>query len=218
MRALLFDFDGLILDTETPVYESWREVYEAHGEELPISQYAECVGSTHARFDPATELEHRLGRALNWAAITPERRARSLALVHQQSTLPGVADLLAEARAEGIPCAVASSSPPDWVRPLLDRLGLSGFFRAVCCLGEAAHRAKPEPDLFLAAAAQLNIDPRDALVLEDSHNGLRAAQAAGAPCVIVPNSITQHYAFHGAAAVLKSMPARAELAAIWGRL
>lgn len=117
---------------------------------------------------------------------------------------PGVVDLLDEAIAEGIPCVVASSSPRSWVEGHLDRLGLLDRFAATRCLDDVA-APKPAPDLFLLAASSVDVGPDRALVLEDSLNGLRAAQAAGIDCVIVPNRITGHLDFEGAAAVLDSL-------------
>lgn len=203
-RALLFDFDGLIADTESAIYEGWAGVYEKHGEELSLAEYVQCVGSTFGQFDPMAELERRLGRALEWAPLLAAKdeviRAGHLGL----APLPGVAEVLAAAAAAGVPCAVASSSSADWVRPWLATFGLSDAFQAIWTR-DRVREAKPSPELFLGAAAELGLPPGQCLVLEDSRNGLRAAQRAGSPCIIVPSPVTRGSDFSGARRVLPSL-------------
>lgn len=204
LQALLFDFDGLILDTEHPVYEAWREDYLAHGQDLPLETYAACVGSDFQRFDPKAHLESLVGRPIDWPERDRWRERLALERVHRLPPLPGVLDLLEAAAAAGLPCAVASSSPRHWVEGHLARLGLLHRFALTRCLDDVPS-PKPAPDLFLAAARALGVAPERAVVLEDSRNGLLAAQAAGSPCVIVPNRVTAHLDFHGASAVVTSL-------------
>jgi HAD superfamily hydrolase (TIGR01509 family) len=204
LRALLFDFDGLILDTEFPIYEAWREDYLAHGHELPLEVYAACVGSDFNRFDPKSHLESLVGSAIDWPDRDLWRERNALERVNLLPPLPGVIALLDAAAAKGLTCAVASSSPRRWVEGHLSRLGLLDRFLLTRCIDDVG-APKPEPDLFLAAAAGLGVAPGDALVLEDSRNGLLAAMAAGCPCVVVPNRVTAHLDFSGAVAKLASL-------------
>lgn len=204
LRALLFDFDGLILDTEGPVYEAWRDDYLAHGHDLPLETYADCVGSDFNRFDPKSHLESLVGFAIDWPERDLWRERNALERVTRLAPLPGVVGLLDAADAASLPCAVASSSPRSWVEGHLDRLGLLGRFALTRCLDDVA-APKPAPDLFLAAAAGLGVDPAETVVFEDSRNGLLAAIAAGCPCVVVPNRITAHLDFTGALAVVGSL-------------
>lgn len=204
IRALLFDFDGLILDTEFPIYEAWREDYLAHGHELPLEVYAACVGSDFNRFDPKSHLESLVGSFIDWPERDLWRERNALERVKQLSPLPGVVTLLDAASSLGLPCAVASSSPRSWVEGHLRRLGLLDRFQLTRCIDDVA-APKPAPDLFLAAAAGLGVVPAQALVLEDSRNGLLAATAAGCPCIVVPNRVTAHLDFDGALRVLTSL-------------
>lgn len=204
IRALLFDFDGLILDTEFPIYEAWREDYLAHGHELPLPVYAACVGSDFNRFDPKSHLESLVGCAIDWPDRDLWRERNALERVKQLPPLPGVIALLDAAGELGLPCAVASSSPRSWVEGHLGRLGLLERFRLTRCIDDVA-APKPAPDLFLAAAAGLRVAPSEALVLEDSGNGLLAAIAAGCPCIVVPNRVTAHLDFGGALRVLSTL-------------
>lgn len=203
-EALIFDFDGLILDTEVPVYEAWRQNYAAHGHELPLETYVNCVGSDFHRFDPKAHLEALTASAIDWSHWDPRREEIAREQTAQLAPFPGVVALLEEAAALGVPCVVASSSPRSWVEGHLTRLGLMSFFRTTRCLDDVA-APKPAPDLFLAALEALSLAPGQAVVLEDSRNGLDAAKAAGIACIIVPNRITGSLDFSGAAAVLKTL-------------
>src|SRR6202049_4229165 len=115
IRALVFDFDGLILDTEEPVYRSWLEGYQAHGEELPHERWVQAVGSTNAAFHPQHHREERLGRSLP-KEVLDRRIGRRTDMILAQEVLPGVVRLLDEARAMGLKLGVASSSTTEWVR------------------------------------------------------------------------------------------------------
>ena len=188
VKAFVFDFDGLILDTEEPVYRSWLELYQEHGEDLPFDRWVQIVGSNNGAFDPRGHLEHRLGRAL--APEELDRRiARRSQLVHAQAVLPGVLELADAALVQGLSLGVASSSSCEWVKGHLERLGIRDHFTCVRCRDDVA-AVKPAPDLYLAALDCLRVDARDSVALEDSPNGIAAAKAAGMWCVGVPNVIT----------------------------
>jgi putative hydrolase of the HAD superfamily len=204
MQALIFDFDGLIVDTESAIYEAWRELYENHGHPLPLPTYVQCVGSTFGHYDPMAALECLTGGPVLWTEVLQRKDARIRELQQGLDTLPGVRELLAAALEEGVPCAVASSSQSSHVVGWLDRVGLREAFSVIRTRDDVKH-AKPAPDLFLAAAEALGLPPAETLVLEDSANGLRAARAAGAPCVIVPSPVTRGSDFTGAAGLVESL-------------
>jgi len=184
----VFDFDGLILDTEEPVYRSWVEVYEAHGEELPFERWVEIVGSTTIGFHPQHHLEERLGRALP-KEVLERRISRRTELVLAKQLLPGVVQRIDEAKALGLKLGVASSSTADWVRGHLARLGILERFDCVSCRDDVAN-VKPAPDLYVAVLACLGVQPSEAVAIEDSPHGVTAAKRAGMRCVAIPNSIT----------------------------
>lgn len=188
LKAFAFDFDGLIVDTEEPVYRSWLEVYQAHGVELPFDRWIQIVGSSTASFDPKGHLEERLGRPLA-AEVLDRRVERRTQMVLAQPVMPGVADLAQAARVAGLRVGVASSSTRQWVTGHLERLAIRERFECVRCRDDVA-AVKPAPDLFLAVAACLGVKPEEALAIEDSPNGVAAAKAAGMWCVAVPNVIT----------------------------
>jgi HAD superfamily hydrolase (TIGR01509 family) len=189
--AVIFDFDGTILDTETPEYRAWSEVYAAHGVELPLALWTEAIGRGHdtATFDPYGYLESLTGRRIDYASVRTRRRARFAELLALESPRRGIADWLEGARTLGIPLAVASSSDRDWVGGHLKRIGLRDYFDVLRCADDVV-RTKPDPDLYLSACAALGARPERAIAIEDSPNGLRAAKAAGLFAVAYPNPMT----------------------------
>ena len=198
MNAIIFDFDGLIMDTETATYEAWREIYAQHDHPLTLETWAQCVGSDFsAAYDPMAELDRLLGRELDWEPIHKKRRERVMKILTEYDALPGVRNRLEEARGLGLSCAVASSSPRWWVEHWLGHLDLLSAFQNITCL-EDTGKVKPHPSLFQHAASKIGTAPDRVVVLEDSLNGLRAAKAAEMRCIVVPCSVTGHLEFEGA--------------------
>jgi HAD superfamily hydrolase (TIGR01509 family) len=188
IRALIFDFDGLILETEEPIYRSWKEVYEASGVALPFELWMKTVGSSNQAFHPQLYLEERLGVPLP-QDVLDRRIARRVELVLAEPLRPGVADLAKAARAAGMKVGVASSSSRDWVKGHLERLGIAELFDCLRARDDVEH-VKPDPDLYLASLDCLGVAAAEAVAIEDSPNGLIAAKRAGLRCVAVPNRIT----------------------------
>jgi HAD superfamily hydrolase (TIGR01509 family) len=188
VRAIVLDFDGLILDTETPIFETWRDEFARHGHELRMEDWQHALG-TFGGYDPVGHLEELVGRPLDGDAIRLALRERNWEICGRLPLLPGVRELLEDAERLSLGRAVASSSSSQWVDTWLQRHGLDSLVQAVCTRDHVA-RVKPAPDLFLLAAERLGVDPAACLVFEDSPNGIKAAKAAGMRCVAVPNAIT----------------------------
>jgi len=188
IRAVVFDFDGLILDTEEPVYRSWLEVYAAHGEELPFERWVQIVGSTTIGFHPQHHLEERLGRPLP-KEVLDRRISRRTELVLAKQLLPGVVERIDEAKALGLRVGLASSSTLDWVSGHLVRLGILDRFDCLRCRDDVAN-VKPEPDLYVTVLDCLGVRASEAIAIEDSPNGVMSAKRAGMRSVAIPNSIT----------------------------
>jgi HAD superfamily hydrolase (TIGR01509 family) len=191
LRALLFDFDGLIIDTESAVYQGWREFYASHGHHLAIHTWAQCVGTDFGVYNPKAELEAFTGKTFDWVTAEAEIEARIRELLQGYDALPGVRELLGEAAAAGLPCSVASSSHLNWVTGWLSHLELAHCFTNVSCRDHVA-LIKPAPDLYLDAAGKLTVDAAEVVVFEDSLNGLRAAVSAGMRCITAPGPLTRH--------------------------
>ncbi|HZU13551.1 MAG TPA: HAD-IA family hydrolase [Chloroflexota bacterium] len=188
-RALIFDFDGLILDTETAALRSWQEVFEEHGCLLDVDRYCRTLGTAPGSSDTFDLLQTAAGRPLDRLGIEERRLRRKAELTAGEKLLPGVEDYLAEAQRMGLRLAVASSSPRYWVAGHLERLGVLSPFDAIVTRDDVAH-AKPAPDLYLKAVATLGIPASASIAIEDSANGIAAARAAGLFVLAVPNSLT----------------------------
>jgi HAD superfamily hydrolase (TIGR01509 family) len=203
IEALIFDFDGLILDTESPDFQVWQEIFRERGCQLPLSVWAGFIGSMDT-FDPYAYLEQQLGREVNRETLRRDQRRRFGALLHSPAPLPGVTDYLEDGRRLGLRLAIASSSPRFWVSGFLDRLGLAGYFDSLSC-GDEVSRTKPDPAVYRLALERLRVSAGRALALEDSPNGVQAARRAGIFCVVVPNPLTRQLALDGADLHLDSL-------------
>ena len=190
IRALIFDFDGLILDTEVPIFQSWQEIYQEHGGELTIQEWSKIIGSNEYIFDPLERLKAQAGCSLDSQALTTRQRQREDDLIAQQQVLPGVVEYLQDARRLGLKVGLASSSPCDWVTGHLTRLGLIQYFDCLMA-SDDVRRTKPDPELYLTVLSVMGVSPAQAFALEDSPNGIRAAKQAGLFCVAVPNLLTR---------------------------
>ena len=204
IAAVLFDFDGVLVDTEWAIYQAWRRTFEAHGQHLPLDVYTRCIGSDFATWSPKTHLEELTGSSFDWHDLDARRQQEIVADLQHEGPMPGVVDWLEKLRTQGMPCAVVSSSSHHWVDGWLGRLGLMEYFEGTVCRGDAP-RIKPAPDLFLEAARRLAVAPADCLVVEDSLNGLKAAKEAGMPVWAIPNRVTDCLDFQQADRVFRSM-------------
>jgi HAD superfamily hydrolase (TIGR01509 family) len=189
IRAVVFDFDGLILDTEVPEFQAWQEIYQAHGCELPLTVWATGLGTSSDVFDPCTYLEAQLGRLLDRETLHHQRRQRHHELLKSQTVLPGIREYIADAKRLGLRLGVASSSSRQWVVGHLTDLELTPYFDCIKCADDVP-RVKPDPALYQAVVQTLALEPQQAIALEDSPNGIAAAKRAGLFCVAVPNPLT----------------------------
>jgi HAD superfamily hydrolase (TIGR01509 family) len=201
-RAVVFDFDGLILDTEWPLFVAWQETYRRHGGELTADDWADIVGTIG--HDPTEALATVATEPFDPDVVRESTWERARELIAGEVVLPGIETWLADAARLGLGVAVASSGSMEWVEGHLHRLELRHHFHAVRCHGEDL-AAKPAPDLYLAATAALGVAPNEAIAVEDSPTGIAAAKAAGLCCVAVPNRLTAHRDLSAADVVVPSL-------------
>jgi HAD superfamily hydrolase (TIGR01509 family) len=207
VKALIFDFDGLILDTETPDYQVWQSIYREHGFELPQDEWGRIIGGWGlSSFDAAKHLTHLSQGQLDTGSLRVRHSSESRAITLNQPILPGVLDYINEAKRLKLKLAIASSSPHSWVDTHAKRLGIFNHFDAVICEDEVGiGRTKPNPDLFLLALKQLQVQKNEAVVFEDSPNGVKAANQAGIFVVAVPNPVTSLLRIDGANLTVRSL-------------
>jgi HAD superfamily hydrolase (TIGR01509 family) len=189
IRALVLDFDGLILETEGPIFQSWQELYRRYQCEMALADWQQNIGSAFEAFDPISDLERLASCTLDQEKDLRWRVRRELELIEAQSPQPGVEKMLRRAKELGLKIGLASSSPCKWVVTHLDRLGLLSYFDVLTARDDVAH-TKPAPDLYLTAVEWLGIAPSEAVAFEDSLHGLVAAKQAGLYCVVVPTELT----------------------------
>lgn len=189
LKALIFDFDGTILDTEMPEFLSWQELYQEFGLELPFDRWVKAIGTING-FDPLGYLETQVGPVAPLRLRRVEQR--HLELIQEQGIQPGVEDWIAAATAHPLPLAIASSSSHHWVESNLTRLGLSHHFPIIVGRDDANNQPKPSPAVYQTALTQLGVHPDEAVAIEDSRNGVTAATAAGLFTLYVPNQLTKH--------------------------
>jgi HAD superfamily hydrolase (TIGR01509 family) len=211
IKALVFDFDGTILDTETQHYNAFQEMYKEHGSELPLEVWGECIG-THSGFNPYEYLEEQINKKLNHEELRIKKTERALALIKEQKPLPGIENYLKAAKEMGLKIGLASSSSRQWVMEHLERIGLSHYFEVIKTADDV-EKVKPDPALYLKAVDELGVKPGEAIAFEDSVNGSLAAKKAGLYCVAIPNPVTRHMQFDEVDHQMESI-AELELAAL----
>ncbi len=204
IEAVLFDFDGVLVDTEWAIYDAWHRTFIENGHSLPLEVYTQCIGSDFATWSPKTHLEEISGLTFDWHDLDFRRQEIIVKDLADEGPMPGVLTLLEALERKGIRKAVVSSSSHHWVDGWLNRLGLFDRFEEVVCRGDA-ERIKPAPDLYIEAVKRLGIAAGNCLVIEDSLNGIKAANGAGVPVWAVPNRVTACLDFSLAARVFASL-------------
>jgi HAD superfamily hydrolase (TIGR01509 family) len=196
MFAVIFDFDGTILDSETAEFVSHRRLFEDWGTPLTEDEWCEGIGI----LQPNTHWFERLCER----AQDPPDFERFQQLTRQyfrehvpDEPMPGVSALLGALITAGVPRAVASGAPSDWVRHGLDTLGLTTSFDAIVT-SDQVPRGKPAPDVYLEAARRMGLEPARCVALEDSGPGLASARAAGMRTIVIPHALTRLHDLSGA--------------------
>lgn len=193
IKGIIFDFDGLIFDTETPQYEVLQEIFLQHSGNLPLKRWQEEIG-THSGFSPFDFLEQQIGKELNHDVLNKEFEHKYHHKLKSTRARDGVVDFLKAAKNLQLKVGLASSSSYEWVARHLRNLDLYNYFECIKTRDDVK-RVKPDPELYLKAAACLGLDYKECLVFEDSANGAIAAKKACMSCVIVPNEITKDLEF-----------------------
>jgi putative hydrolase of the HAD superfamily len=190
IQALVFDFDGLILDTEMALIEAYGDVHAHHGRPFDPQAFLGHVGHVDLAFDPWAGF----GPTADRAELEVHRRRLNVERNRRLDPLPGVVPLLAAARAAGLRLGVASNSGHWHVDAHLERLGLLGHFDFVAGR-EDISAPKPDPEIYRLVLGKLGVEATTAVAFEDSWAGLTAARRAGLHAVAVPNRATAHQSF-----------------------
>ncbi|MGO4547594.1 HAD family hydrolase [Paenibacillus sp. 2TAB23] len=194
IKAIIFDFDGTIIDTETAWYHAFRDAYLEHGVELTLEQYSGCIGTSLHTFNPYEYLMTDLKLAIDKDSFRDSVHVQHTNLMQSERVRSGILDYLKDAKDSGMKIGLASSSPRAWIDKYLEQLELGHYFEAIRTADDVA-KVKPDPELYVQTLTALGVEASEAIAIEDSPNGARAALAAGMSCIIVPNAITKSLPF-----------------------
>ncbi len=204
IKALVFDFDGLILDTEGPVFQSWHELFQDYGYNLTLDDWQVCIGSQEGTDFFFSNLGDKLDASFDMQVEAPKRLERELELIASQPLLPGVLEYIQQATELGLKLGIASSSPCKWVLGHLEERGIRHHFECVLAADDVSI-TKPDPSLYATALHCLEVSTHQAIAFEDSPNGVLAAKRAGIYCVAVPNPLTRQLQIEEADLQLNSL-------------
>ncbi|PYR93489.1 MAG: hypothetical protein DMF84_08760 [Acidobacteria bacterium] len=188
-RAVLWDLDGTLVDSEEYHWQSWEHALGLDGVQVTYEQFKSTFGQRNDRilrgWLGAESTEERMSRI----AEAKEAEYRRLAQVHGLTPLPGAAEWLVRLHADGWKQAIASSAPRQNIEVMLRALGIAQYFDALVA-SEDVTKGKPDPQVFLAAAARLSVTPAHCIVVEDASAGVEAARRAGMRCIGVSRTTT----------------------------
>jgi HAD superfamily hydrolase (TIGR01509 family) len=204
MKAIIFDFDGTILDTEFTELAAWQAIYAEYNHVLTMDDWGKRVGTHPDNFNPLLHLEKLTGQSLDHPSIKQKRREKGDELILKLQPLPGVQECLVAAREHGLKLAIVSCSSREWITNHLKRINLLEFFDFIISR-EDVKVVKPDPEGYELALKKLGLKPSEAFVIEDSPNGAKAAMAAGMKCVVVPNRVTVSLEFPKTYRVLNNL-------------
>ena len=194
IKAVIFDFDGTIIDTETAWYKVFKDAYEKYGIDLTLATYSQCLGTSLHTFNPYTHLSTHHAIPIDLDEFRAMILQNYEKLIEQESMRPGILNLLQEAKAAGLKIGLASSSHRDWIDKFVEKLSIRDYFECYCT-ADTVTKVKPDPELYFQALEQLGVKSNEAIPIEDSPNGARAAVAAGLHTVVIKNTLTKKLPF-----------------------
>lgn len=196
IKGIIFDFDGLICDTETTEMRAWVTLYADYQIPFPYEIYHQTIGAVYNDEGPLRYLQSRLGSDFDYEKAKTKYQEYHNELSSSEPLRPGVLNYLENANKLKLGIGLASSSPRTWVDNHIRRLGVERYFQCIKTSDDVT-RVKPDPELFLAAVNCLGLIPGETIALEDSINGVKAAKSAGLITVAVPNEVTRIFEFDG---------------------
>ena len=204
IKGLIFDFDGLICDSESTELRAWEKLYGEYGLIFPFHEYQKTIGAVHNDETPLFLLKESGGDRIDLVKAREKIHLYHHELIEVEPLRPGVLDYLEEASSLGLKIGLASSSPISWVGYHLDRLRIRHFFECIRTF-EDVEKTKPDPKLFLLTMECLGLLPSETIALEDSINGVNASRAAGLITIAVPNAVTKQFSFTDADLTISSL-------------
>ncbi|MGG2016790.1 HAD family hydrolase [Bacillus sp. S10(2024)] len=204
LEAIIFDFDGLIVDTEMPEFAAISAIYKEYDMELPIELFQKYIGREYESFDWWSFLERKLSYTIDKEYLNQKKNVHVERLIQKEGIRPGIKHIIKQARNMNIRLAIASSSDKGWVIENLKRINLLDQFELIITGDDVVHK-KPSPEIYKLVMSSLNIQSNKIMAFEDSPNGAIAALRAGIPCVVFPNQLTFNCTFPEGVTIYKSL-------------
>ncbi len=204
VKGIIFDFDGLICDTETPEVRAWERLFSEYGLTFPFERYQETIGAIHNDDSPFVFLEEMLGHPVDRRTVKEGFLIFRNDLISAEPMRPGILAYLQDSRDEGVQIALASSSPRSWIDHHLSRFGIQDYFGCIKTCDDVK-KTKPDPELYLKTLECMQLKGHEVIALEDSPNGLSAAKKAGIYVAVFPNEVTRFFDFIDADMVINSL-------------
>ena len=205
IKAVIFDMDGTLVDSETVSAAAWHRTARSNDIEIPDSLIRQFIGRNYVSC--RSMLIDHVGGVESFADELLVQHLQDFFDIAETNLelMDGARECLAALHEMGLPLALATSTRRDWALPRLQRFNMQGDFVTITC-GDDVKKSKPEPDIFLAAAKSIDVDPTECAVIEDSHNGVRSGYAAGAQVFMIPDIIAPTQEIEDmCTAVLKSL-------------
>lgn len=204
IQSVIFDFDGVILDTEQARYDAWEAIYQSFGHTLPVDIWIKSIGRSKYAVDPFELLQKLTGKSLDTEKIRDLQRTKSYENVRGLPLLPGVKKCILEAVALKLKVGIASSSSRIWVQRHLKERGLLKYFDVLVCKEDTDYH-KPSPFHYLTALKKLNCSPDYSVAIEDSPLGIESAIKSGMYCIAVACNLTKNMDLSGAHRIEESL-------------
>jgi HAD superfamily hydrolase (TIGR01509 family) len=204
IKGLIFDFDGLICDTETPELKAWYELFAEYEREFPLNAYLATIGAIYNDTTPVLLLEEMVDDPIDAEKVMSDFLVIKRKLMDQEPLRPGVLDYLRGAEKSDLIIGLASSAPSEWVLHHINRLGVIDYFDCIRTADNISN-PKPDPEVYIRALECMGIFPHEVIALEDSPNGVGAAVKSGVNVVAVPNSVTKVFNFDNADLIIDSL-------------
>lgn len=204
IKGIIFDFDGLICDTETPELKAWYELFAKYEREFPLDAYLATIGAIYNDNTPVLVLKEMVEDPIDTEEVMSDFLVEKRKLMDQEPLRPGVLDYLRSAQENDLNIGLASSAPSEWVLHHLKRLGVIDYFDCIRTADNIIN-PKPDPEVYIRALECMGILPHEVIALEDSPNGVGAAVRAGVHVVAVPNSVTKVFNFDSADLIIDSL-------------
>ena len=204
IKGIIFDFDGLICDTETPEVRAWEALFAKYGFTFPFERYQETIGAIHNDDSPFVFLEELLGHPVERCDVKEGFLHLRNELIESEPMRPGILNYLDEAKNKGLLIGLASSSPRSWIDYHLSRFGILDYFSCIKTCNDVRN-TKPDPELYIKSLDCMHLLAHEVIALEDSPNGVTAARKAGIYTTVFPNEVTRHFEFGNADLVIESL-------------